>query len=240
MIEFVLVHGGWHDGSCWDDVIGHLEKAGHRAFAPTIAGHGKAADRRVNHAACMASIVDYIVEKDLRDFVLVGHSYGGTIIAKVAEAIPDRISRLVFWSAFVLLDGQCLFDETPQNVAVSEEGARRSGDDTYLPPFEAVRDSFFNTVSYEDALRYYQRWTPQPMQPFRDRLDLKKFHGLTIPKSYLLSLEDIRVPMPDLSWHPRFSNRLGRFRFVTMPGDHEALFTNPGLLAQKLVEAGRR
>src|SRR5438309_5728883 len=140
MNTFVLVHGGWHDGSCWSDVTQHLEKAGHRVFAPTIAGNGKDADRRVNHAKCTASIVDYIVTNDIRDFVLVGHSYGGTIITKVAEAVPDRIQRLVFWSAFVLLDGQCLFDETPQNVAISEEGAQQSGDDTYLPAFDAVRD----------------------------------------------------------------------------------------------------
>lgn len=239
MLTFVLVHGGWHDGSCWDDVVRRLESAGHVAFAPTIAGNGKHADRRVDHARCTASIVDYIVDKDIHDLVLVGHSYGGTIIAKVAEAIPQRIQRLVFWSAFVLLDGQCLFDETPQNVALSEEGARLSGDDTYLPPFEAVRDVFFNSVSRDDALRYYERWSPQPMQPFRDRLDLKKFFSLAIPKSYLLCTEDIRIPMPERSWHPRFSNRLGRFRFVAMPGDHEALFTSPDLLAQKLIEAGR-
>jgi len=239
MLTFVLVHGGWHDGSCWREVVGHLERAGHRAFTPTIAGNGKAADRRVDHAACTASIVDFIVANDIRDFVLVGHSYGGTIIAKVAEAIPERIRRLVFWSAFVLNDGQSLFDETPQNVAASEAGAQASGDDTFLPPFEAVRDIFFNTASYEDALRFYGEWSPQPMQPFRDKLDLKTFFRLDIPKSYLVCTEDIRIPMPDLSWHPRFSNRLGRFRFVSMPGDHEAMYTNPALLAQKFVEAGR-
>lgn len=239
MLTFVLVHGGWHDGSCWNEVAAHLAAAGHKSFAPTIAGNGKTADRRVNHTICTASIVDFIVRNDINDFVLVGHSYGGTIIAKVAEAIPERISRLVFLNAFVLLDGQRLFDETPQNVAASEAGARSSGDDTYIPPFEFVRDLFFNTVSRDDALRYYSQWSPQPMQPFRDRLDLKAFYGLSIPKSYLTCTEDIRVPMPELSWHPRFSNRLGRFRFVSMPGDHEVMYTNPQLLAQKLVEAGR-
>jgi pimeloyl-ACP methyl ester carboxylesterase len=239
MMTFVLVHGAWHDGSCWAEVVEHLERSGHRAFAPTVAGNGKVADRRVSHSSSTASIVDFIVKNDIRDFVLVGHSYGGTIIAKVAEAIPERIQRLVFWSAFVLLDGQCLFDETPQNVAASEEGARYSGDDTYLPPFELVRDVFFNSVSREDALRFYAHWSPQPMQPFRDRLNLKAFFDLSIPKSYLVCSEDIRVPMPERSWHPRFSNRLGRFRFVSMPGDHEAMFTDPILLAQKLIEAGR-
>jgi pimeloyl-ACP methyl ester carboxylesterase len=42
-----------------------------------------------------------IVERNLRDIVLVGHSYAGTLIARLAEEIPDRIRRLVFWNAFV-------------------------------------------------------------------------------------------------------------------------------------------
>lgn len=61
MLTFVLVHGGWHDGSCWDEVVGYLEMAGHKAYAPTIAGNGKVADRRVNHNICTASIVDFIL-----------------------------------------------------------------------------------------------------------------------------------------------------------------------------------
>jgi hypothetical protein len=145
----------------------------------------------------------------------------------------------VFFNAFVLNDGQCLFDETPQNVEHIERGARASGDDSFLLPFDMVRDVFFNTVSREDALRFYGNWTPQPIQPFRDKLDLKKFFRLELPKSYLHATEDIRLPMPERSWHPRFSNRLQRFRYVAMPGDHEAMYTNPALLAQKLVEAGR-
>jgi pimeloyl-ACP methyl ester carboxylesterase len=48
------------------------------------------------------------VSKDLTDIVLLGHSFAGTIIAKVAEAIPDRIRRLIFFDAFVLNDGESL------------------------------------------------------------------------------------------------------------------------------------
>jgi hypothetical protein len=40
-------------------------------------------------------------------------------------------------------------------------------------------------------------------------------------------------------WHPRMSSRLGLFRLVQMPGSHEVIFTNPGGLAEKLIEAGR-
>src|SRR5690348_11865569 len=84
MLTFVLIHGAWHDGSCWGEVAAHLRNGGHVVHAPTIAGNGRNADRRVNHAACTKSIVDFIVSHDLGDVILVGHSYGGTIIAKVA------------------------------------------------------------------------------------------------------------------------------------------------------------
>jgi len=239
-LTFALVHGGWHDGTCWDRVVEQLEVLGHVAHAPTIAGNGKSVNRAVDHVACTASVTDYLVAHNLSDFVLVGHSYGGTIVQKVAEQLADRIERLVFFNAFVLFDGQCLLDETPQNVEAVEHGAAESGDDTYLPPFDAVRDVFFNTVARDEALRLYETyWSPQPIQPFRDRLDLKKFERLELPKSYLTATEDIRVPMPERSWHPRFSNRLGRFRFLEMPGDHEAMLTNPTLLADRLVAAGR-
>jgi esterase/lipase len=90
MSTFVLVHGSWHDGSTRIAVIKHLEAKGHQAFAPTVKGHGKGVNKNVNHAQCTQSIVDYIVGQDLTDIVLLGHSFGGTIIAKVAEAIGDR------------------------------------------------------------------------------------------------------------------------------------------------------
>jgi pimeloyl-ACP methyl ester carboxylesterase len=239
-LTFVFVHGGWHDGSAWSAVAERLEALGHTAHAPTISGNGKVANRTVDHAGCTASIVDYVLEHDLQGIVLVGHSYGGTIVQKAAEVLVERIQRLVFFNAFVLLHGQCLLDETPQNVEAVERGAAESGDDTYLPPFEAVRDVFFNTVAYDEALRLYTtHWSPQPVQPFRDRLNLELFYRLELPKTYLTATEDIRVPMPDFSWHPRFSNRLGRFRFLELPGDHEAMLTNPSLLADRLVAGGR-
>src|SRR6516164_8308935 len=97
MATFVLVHGSWHDGAAWTPVIEQLERKGHRAFGPTIAGHGKGVNiKNINHAQCTQSIVDYIVSNNLNDVVLFGHSFGGTVIAKVAEAIPDRLRRLFF------------------------------------------------------------------------------------------------------------------------------------------------
>jgi pimeloyl-ACP methyl ester carboxylesterase len=53
------------------------------------------------------------VDKDLTDIVLLGHSFGGTIIAKVAEVISDHTRRLIFFAAPVLNDGERLIDTFP-------------------------------------------------------------------------------------------------------------------------------
>ena len=131
MYTFVLVHGAWHDGSAWGEVIKHIESKGHKAFAPTVAGHGKGADKNVTHAKCGKSIVDYIVNKSLTDIILLGHSFGGTIISKVAEAIPERIRRLVFLGGFVLNDGESLLDNlSPQRREILLKMNAASEDNT--------------------------------------------------------------------------------------------------------------
>ncbi len=243
-MHFVLVHGGWHTGEGWRSVVNKLERMGHRAFAPTLVGHGHDVDKHgITHAVSRQVVVDLFERENLHDTVLVGHSYGGSVIQKVAEICAERISRLVFYNAFVLEDGQCLFDENPPHYRdLATQLCAASPDDTFLLPFDICREAFFNSVDRDTASELWHRYfSPQPAQPFRDKLDLKRFYSLDIPRSYLNCTEDIALPPgPEYGWHPRLSQRLGLYRLVQMPGDHESLLTSPELLAQKLVEAGRK
>lgn len=247
MSTFVLVHGSWHDGSAWNAVIKHLEAKGHQAFAPTIAGHGKGVNKNVNHAQCTQSVIDYIVDKDLTDIVLLGHSFGGTIIMKVAEAISDgfagqrqRIRRLIFFDAFILNDGESLNDNVPPHYqTLSDKLAEESDDNTIMMPFEIWRETFLNDADLELAKFSYTQLSPEPYQPWIDKLDLKQFYSLPIPKSYLYCTEDNSLPQGAWGWHPRMSSRLGLFRLVQMPGGHEVMFSNPVGLAEKIIVAGR-
>ena len=240
MSTFVLVHGSWHDGSAWEPVCAHLAENGHRAFSPTIAGHGKGVEKNVNHAQCTRSIIDFILEKDLRDIVLLGHSFGGTILSQVAPAIPERIRRLIFWNAFVCEDGNSLLDEIPEHYrTLFAELVTQSSDNTVTLPFPIWREAFINDADLELAQAAYARLSPEPYQPFCDKLDMQPFYTLDIPKSFLNCTEDIALPPGEWGWHPRMSNRLGLYRLVQMPGSHEVIFTNPVGLADKIIEAGR-
>jgi len=237
---FVLVHGSWHDGSAWDPTIQELSRGGHQAYAPTIAGHGKGANKRVNHVDCTKSIVDYVVERNLSNFVLLGHSFGSTVVSKVAEAVPERIKRIVFLNGFVLQDGNSLTDEVPPHFrALFQQLAAGSTDNTVMIPFPIWREAFINDGDFEAAKWTHAQLSTEPYQPLVDKLDLKKFYSLAMPKSYINCTEDIALPPGEWGWHPRISNRLGLYRLVQMPGSHEIMYTNPKGLAAKIIEAGR-
>jgi pimeloyl-ACP methyl ester carboxylesterase len=240
MSTFVLVHGSWHDGSAWDAVIKRLEQHGHNAFGPTVAGHGKGVSKQVSHAQSTQSIVDFVVSHDRTDIVLVGHSYGGTIISKAAEVISDRIRRLVFCNGFVLNDGESIVDAGPPHYrALFEQLAAASPDNTVMLPFEIWREAFINDADLDLARWSYAQLSPEPFQQLVEPLDLRKFYTLDIPRSYLNATEDISMPPGEWGWHPRMTSRLGLYRLVQMPGSHELIFSDPNRLADKIIEAGR-
>jgi pimeloyl-ACP methyl ester carboxylesterase len=240
MSTFVLVHGAHHDGSAWLPVIARLRQRGHTAYGPTVAGHGRGAAADVSHAESSQSVVDFIADTGLTDIVLVGHSYGGTIIAKVVEAIPHCVRRLVFFSAFVLNDGECMLEAFPPDMReMLTRLAAESADNTVTLPFDVWREVFINDGDLELARSAYDQLSPQPYQQLVEPLDFKKFYALSTPRSYLVATEDTVMPPGEWGWHPRMSSRLGRYRLVQMPGSHEVLFTDPTALADKIIEAGR-
>jgi len=110
---FVLVHGVWHGGWCWQRVCDRLTARGHRVFAPTLTGVGERShlsSPTVDLSTQIFDVVNEIRWKDLENVVLVGHSYGGMVITGVAEQIASRIPSIVYLDAFIPADGQSIRD----------------------------------------------------------------------------------------------------------------------------------
>ncbi len=241
-MNFVLIPGAWQDASCWEGVARELRAAGHSVHPLTLAGQGLGdVDRTVGHADAVASAAGFIEAHNLRDFVLVAHSYGGTVASKLAEQMPERIRRLVYLNAFVLVDGECLNDVTPPHyIALMEQLAAARDDGGVVLPYPVWREAFMNDADDELARDLYENHlSPQPYRTLTDRLELKVFPTLETPRSFVNCTEDIALPPGEWGWFPRFYLRLGLCRLVQMPGGHESMYTNPTLLAQKLIEAGR-
>jgi pimeloyl-ACP methyl ester carboxylesterase len=241
MATIVLVHGGWHHGDCWTPTADALRGMGHEVHHPTVGGNEPDANLRTTHAEACAPVVNYLVEHDLRDVVLLGHSYGGSVISKVAEAQSARIKRLVFWNAFVVANGNSVYDELPPPLrdAIDKSAAER-GDGGCVLPFAAWREVFIQDAPLEVAQRAFAHLRPHPVRTLTDKLDLTTFYTLDIPKSFINCTEDMTLTqLPEWGWHPRMSHRLGLFRLVQMPGSHEVMFSNPVGLADAIDRAGR-
>jgi pimeloyl-ACP methyl ester carboxylesterase len=180
--------------------------------------------------------VAYIQQHSLENVVLVGHSFGGSVVQKVVEEIPERIERTVFLDALIVENGHCVFDELPADyVALFNQLAGASSDDTMLIPWEIWRDNFIQDAPEPVARSLWEQLSPEPNQVNLDKLCLKRFYSLAIAKSFIHCRHD--KALPPGHFHPRMSSRLGGFKLIEMDGSHEVMFTRPKELADKIVEA---
>ncbi|UIJ46544.1 alpha/beta hydrolase [Sphingomonas cannabina] len=86
----VLVHGAFADSSSWNGVIAILERDGYPVVAAPNPLRGVRAD---------ADVVGDLVKSIQGPVVLVGHSYGGSVISEAAEGVPN-VKALVYVAAF--------------------------------------------------------------------------------------------------------------------------------------------
>ena len=136
MSTFLLVHGAWHSGRCWERVVPLLEAAGHRVFAPSLTGYGDKAHLlgpEVGLDTHVDDVVGLITGEDLSDVVLVGHSYAGLVISSAANRIPERVAHLVYLDAMVPEDGESAIDVQPMTQHLIEL-AETSGSGWRVPP----------------------------------------------------------------------------------------------------------
>lgn len=237
---YVLVHGAWHTGELMEPVADAIRAQGHTVHCPTLAGNRPGDSRAATGLAdAVQSLADFISGQDLREVRLVGHSYGGMVISGAMDRVAERVRRLVYWNAFVPLNGQCLNDLVPPHYKALFDGVAAQNDGAVMLPFPIWRDAFINDADLATAERAYALLNPHPYRTFTEPVALRtELAALPVGKSYLNCQQDIALPH-SLPWHPRLSERLGLFRLVECPGSHELCFTDPALLARKIVEAGR-
>jgi pimeloyl-ACP methyl ester carboxylesterase len=158
---FILIHGAWHGGWCWQRVAKILQQAGHTVLAPTLSGVGERshlAGLDINLTTHVLDVVNEVTWKDLSNIVLCGHSYGGMVITGAAEHIRERIASIVYLDAFVPNDRESLND-----VAGVEWPATGM-----IPPMTAEQLN----VNAADRAWVDSRLTPQAGACFSEKLSL--------------------------------------------------------------------
>jgi pimeloyl-ACP methyl ester carboxylesterase len=238
---YVLIHDAWRSGSSMTAVARRLEEQGHKAFVPTLAGHGPDVERAgITLDHCIDSLVKYVEDHDLRGATMVAHGWGGVVLSGAAPRIADRLARLIFWNAFVLQTGESLVDVIPPPYReLFAQLSSQTKDRTVMLPWEVWRSAFMQLGSEEAARQVYAQLTPEPMSVFEAKLDQTRFFALGVPRSYIHCREDISLPPGEYAWYPRFGERLGKHKLVEAEGCHEACFTHPVEIADAILEASR-
>jgi pimeloyl-ACP methyl ester carboxylesterase len=219
--SFVLVHGAWHGGWCWQRVTPLLRAAGHAVHTPTLTGLGERAhlaSPSIDLETHIADIVGLLEMEDLANVVLVGHSYAGAVITGVADRAATRLNRLIYLDAFVPEHGKCMLDYWPPGPRRELElRAAPSGfvEPTPLPAYGVTKP--------QDLAWAEPRIRPHPLATWLQPLRL--VHGeTTLPRAY------IRCTNPARPVFDRFSRKLRgdpKWTYREIDAGHDSMIADP-------------
>ena len=242
MASFILVHGSWHGGWCFDAVAALLEADGHAVIAPDLPGMGgdEAALRAVTLQGWAEFIADLCRTASQQPVILAGHSRGGLVISQAAEGAAEAVDGLVYICAMMLPDGMSRADFKQM------EGPN--------PPFDAiiapVPDGAGTMVDRQRAGAVFAQMSPpeavaaamarivaEPHRPRSTPLRLTAERFGQIPRTYIECTEDRTIP---LASQRKMQALVPGAEIVTLWADHSPYLSRPQALAAALIAAAER
>jgi pimeloyl-ACP methyl ester carboxylesterase len=230
-VSYLLVHGAWHTSQCWNLVSARLTAAGKRVYAIDLPGAGLHArfpkSYLAQDAASLVSELSPLKDIGLQDYedaavaqvramagsngkvVLVGHSFGGCTITRIAEKVPELVHRLVYLTAHVPAQRKTVFDlmglpegatglsATTQIGDPTVTGAvrinNRNADPAYV---EKCRQCFYNDVPTADFIPFAATLMPDvSLKGFLDNAAGTPERWGRLPRSYIRCTLDNAIPI---------------------------------------------
>jgi pimeloyl-ACP methyl ester carboxylesterase len=228
MAEFVLVPGAWLGAWAWDKVVLELRSAGHRAHPLTLSGLAEKQGVPAGQQTHVQDIVEEIERHDLRDVVLVGHSYSGIPVGQAGERIGDRLSRVVFVDSEVPIDGEPFASHWYEGPAALEASIAENGG--FWRPLNAAEYDG-QGLTDEQIARIVGGSTPHPGATLTEPAVLERSIG-ELPVTYIKCLLD--SPEPSGTVAQLLSSE--RWRLITMDTGHWPMFSQPSELARILLD----
>jgi hypothetical protein len=231
MALFVLLHGAWHGGWCWDRVRQELRAAGHLSVAPNLPCDDVDAGWVQYAEVAMAAV------PDARDeLVLVAHSLAGGVVPLIATRLGA--SRLVLLCSAPPEPGRSLDQSLGGVTDLTDPAAlvfRTSMDSAgrYVwPSYSAARFAMYADCKPAAAESAYANLRPQATKPFSDPLPISAWPD--IPLTFIVCADDRMGRAEPL-------RTLARRRFgldaVELPGGHSPFLSRPAELTHALLNA---
>jgi pimeloyl-ACP methyl ester carboxylesterase len=232
MSTFVLVHGSFHGGWCWEHVVPRLTAAGHRVWAPDLPGRG--GDPAQTLDAYAERIADTVAAQR-EPVVLVGHSMGGVVVTTVAEKVPDKLARLVYVCAFLPRSGQSLLElaKTDGESQLLRHLVIDEARGLHHVRREGAREAFYHDCSDGDATRAIERLGAEPLAVVATPVVTTPGRFGRVPRTYVECTDD-RAVGPSLQ---RRMHAAQPCRVVPLASSHSPFYSQPEALTRILVES---
>jgi pimeloyl-ACP methyl ester carboxylesterase len=218
----VLVHGAWADGSCWRNVILPLRRHGLKVTCAPIPLTSLTED---------ITALQRVLERISGPVVLVGHAYGGAVIAGAA---PEHVKALVYIAALAPDENETVADVFYR--AGPHPEAPHLAPDAYgfiWMPEEGFGRAVAHTVSPDEAAIMAAIQRPIAVKCIQEKAPVPAWK--TKPSWFLIAEEDRMI-----------SHETQRFMAARMGAtvrsykvDHSPMFTAPGRVVDLILEAVR-
>jgi pimeloyl-ACP methyl ester carboxylesterase len=167
MTTFVLVPGFWLGAWAWRPVTDALRGRGHDVYPMSLTGMAERAHLAspdIDVDVHVTDVVNLLRYEDLRDVVLVGHSYGGPVVTAAADRMVDRVAQLVYVDSGPLPDGATQDDFNPPEQRERNAALVAGHGDGWLlpPPPWADLAAGIAGVDASTVARLDERSVPQP------------------------------------------------------------------------------
>ena len=218
----VIVHGAWGGGWAFKKVERLLRQKGFDVYRPQLTGQGDRvhlARPDIGLSTHIDDVVNTILYEDLRDVVLVGHSYGGMVISGVADRVPDRIGRLVYLDAMVPNDGDSV-------ISLMRGGGdflkQMTKGDYVVPPWVKPDQPLPHDV-------------PQSLKTFTDAIVLNNEAARKLPATYILTVDKGKDAKDDDFFPHSVRAKERGWSMLQLISDHNPQWSAPDALAEMLA-----
>jgi len=222
-ISVVLVHGGFVDGSGWEDVYKILKKDGYNVSIvqnPTLS------------LADDVAVTKRVIAAQNGPVILVGHSYGGVVVTEAGN--DPKVAGLVYIAAFAPDKGEsvsALIKDPPPGAPVPPILPQQDG---YLMLDKAkFAASFAADVDKDKAEFMANSQVPWGVEALDGAISTPAWK--TKPSWYLIATDDKMIPPP--AQHA-MSKRAGS-TVVEIKGSHAVYVSQPEAVAALIAKAAK-
>lgn len=243
MAGFVLIHGSWHGGWCFDPVADLLRARGHTVVAPTLPGMGGSAEEMA--AVTLDDWGEFAAQhcRDLKaqlggaPVVLAGHSRGGLVVSTAAERDPAAMDAIVYICAMMLPDGlsRAEFKELEgPNPAFDAIISKVYGGVATVIDTAHAAEVFAQISPPDQVAAVLPRLLAEPHAPRSQKIHVTPERWGRLPRMYVECTQDRTIPIESQRKMQQFSPGA---RIVTLDADHSPYLSRPVELADALEAA---